>query len=179
MTQSDADLIFKALSFAANKHRHQRRKGSPPIAYINHPIAVADLLVRTAQIDDPETIAAALLHDTIEDTRTTRRELKREFGSLISKLVVEVTDNKRLTKKKRKRLQVEHAASLSPRAKLVKLADKTCNLRDVVQDPPAKWSLKRRQLYFDWAREVVGKIRGTNVLLEKAFDKALAKRPRG
>lgn len=91
--------------------------------------------------------------------------------------MVEVTDNKRLTKKKRKRLQVEHAASLSPRAKLVKLADKTCNLRDVVQDPPARWSLKRRQQYFDWASEVVGKIRGTNALLEKAFDKAFAKRP--
>jgi guanosine-3',5'-bis(diphosphate) 3'-pyrophosphohydrolase len=90
-------------------------------------------------------------------------------------LVVEVTDNKRLTRKKPKRLQLEHAASLSPRAKLVKLADKTCNLRDVVHDPPAKWSLKRRQQYFDWAREVVGKIRGTNVLLEKPFDKVFAK----
>jgi GTP diphosphokinase / guanosine-3',5'-bis(diphosphate) 3'-diphosphatase len=73
---------------------------------------------------------------------------------------------------------VEHAPSLSPRARMVKLADKTCNLRDVVNDPPAKWSLKRKQEYFDWAKEVVDKIRGTNVALEKAFDEAFKKRPK-
>lgn len=76
----ERNLLFKALSFAANKHRHQRRKGSPPIAYINHPIAVADLLVRTAHIDDPKIIAAALIHDTIEDTALPERNSKGNSG---------------------------------------------------------------------------------------------------
>jgi guanosine-3',5'-bis(diphosphate) 3'-pyrophosphohydrolase len=178
MAQFDSNLVLKALSFAAFKHRHQRRKGVKAIPYINHPIALADLLVRTAKISDPEVIATALLHDTVEDTGTTPEELKTEFGSVISKLVAELTDDKSLLPEVRKRRQVEHAPSLSPMARMVKLADKTCNLRDVVQDPPAKWSLKRKQEYFDWAKEVVDKIRGTNVKLEKAFDEAFAKRPK-
>lgn len=178
MAQFDTNLVLKALSFAAYKHRHQRRKGVKAIPYINHPIALADLLVRTAKISDPEVIATALLHDTVEDTCTTPKELKTEFGPVISKLVAELTDDKSLAPEVRKRRQVEHAPSLSPRARMVKLADKTCNLRDVVQDPPAKWPLKRKQEYFDWAKEVVDQIRGTNVKLEKAFDKAFAKRPK-
>ena len=178
MAQFDNNLLLKALSFAAYKHRHQRRKGVKAIPYINHPIALADLLVRTANISDPEIIATALLHDTVEDTCTTPKELKKEFGSVISHMVAELTDDKSLPSEERKRRQVEHAPSLSPRARLVKLADKTCNLRDVVQDPPDKWPLKRKQEYFDWAKEVVDKIRGTNTKLEKAFDAAFAKRPK-
>jgi guanosine-3',5'-bis(diphosphate) 3'-pyrophosphohydrolase len=176
--QVETDLLLKALSFAAYKHRYQRRKGVKPIPYINHPIAVTDLLVRTGNIRDPETIAAALLHDTVEDTNTTLEELETEFGTAISQLVAELTDDKKLPDEERKRRQVEHASSLSPRARIIKLADKTCNLRDVVQDPPAKWTLKRKQQYFDWAKEVVDKIRGTNIELEKAFDGAFGSRPR-
>jgi GTP diphosphokinase / guanosine-3',5'-bis(diphosphate) 3'-diphosphatase len=168
---------MKALSFAAYKHRHQRRKGVKAIPYINHPIVVADLLVRTGHVSDPEIIATALLHDTVEDTKTTFAELEAEFGSAISKLVAELSDDKTLDFDERKRRQIEHAPSLSPRARLVKLADKTCNLRDVVQDPPAKWTLKRKQEYFDWAKDVVDKIRGANAELEQAFDEAFARRP--
>jgi len=178
MTQFDPNLLMKALSFAANKHRSQFRKGSEPIPYINHPIAVADLIVRTGKIHDEATLAAALLHDTVEDTDTTFAELETEFGPVISKLVAELTDNKKLPKEERKRLQIEHAPSLSPRARIVKLADKTCNLRDVVQDPPAGWPLKRKQEYFDWAKSVVDKISGTNPNLENAFAKAYANRPK-
>lgn len=178
MAQFDTPLLLKALSFAAYKHRHQRRKGVRQIPYINHPIALADLLVRTAKIRDPKTIAVALLHDTVEDTCTTPDELKAEFGSTISNLVAELTDDKTLPFEERKRRQIEHAASLSPRARLVKLADKTCNLRDVAQDPPAKWTLKRKQQYFDWAKNVVDKIRGSNAKLETAFDEAFAQRPK-
>jgi guanosine-3',5'-bis(diphosphate) 3'-pyrophosphohydrolase len=173
----DTRLVLKALSFAAHKHRHQVRKGSKPIPYVNHPIALADLLVRTGNVSDPEIIAAALLHDTVEDTCTTLDELKAEFGSQISQLVAELTDDKNLPKEERKRRQVEHASSLSHRARLVKLADKTCNLRDIVHDPPVKWSLERKQQYFDWAKSVVDRIRGTSVELEKAFDEAFANRP--
>lgn len=178
MTQFDTNLLLKALSFAAFKHRHKVRKGSEPIPYINHPIALADLLVRTANVRDPEIIAVALLHDTVEDTDTTFAELEAEFGPAISQLVAELTDDKSLPKEERKRLQLGHASSLSPRARIVKIADKICNLRDIVQDPPAGWPLERKQQYFDWAKSVVDKIPGTNVELEKAFDEAFAKRPR-
>ncbi len=179
MAQFDTNLVTKALSFAAYKHRHQRRKGVKAIPYINHPIALADLLVRTAKVNDPQIIATALLHDTVEDTCTTNSELRKEFGTVIARLVAELTDDKSLPSEVRKRRQVEHAPSLSPKARMVKLADKTCNLRDIIQDPPAKWPLKRKQEYFDWAKEVVDKIRGTDTRLEKAFDQAFAKRPKG
>ena len=67
---SEANLLFKALTFAAYKHRHQFRKGTKPVPYINHPIAVANLLVNVGNVSDPETIVAALLHYTVEDTET-------------------------------------------------------------------------------------------------------------
>jgi guanosine-3',5'-bis(diphosphate) 3'-pyrophosphohydrolase len=173
----ETDLLLKALSFAAHKHRRQFRKGSDPIPYINHPIAVADLIVRTGNIHDPEIIAAALLHDTVEDTDTTLAELDAQFGPVISQLVAEVSDDKSLPTQERKRRQIEHASSLSHPARIIKLGDKTSNLRDVVDDPPAGWSLDRRQQYFDWGKSVIDRIRGTNVELENAFDQAFAKRP--
>jgi GTP diphosphokinase / guanosine-3',5'-bis(diphosphate) 3'-diphosphatase len=172
-----SNLLFKALAFAAHKHRHQTRKGKTPIPYINHPIAVANLLVNVGNVTDTATILAAILHDTVEDTPTTSRELEKEFGSTVSKLVAEVSDDKTLLSEQRKRLQIDHASTLSRRARLIKLADKTCNLRDVVGDPPKGWSLQRKREYFDWGKSVVDKIRGANAALERAFDAAFSKRP--
>jgi GTP diphosphokinase / guanosine-3',5'-bis(diphosphate) 3'-diphosphatase len=171
-------LILDALAFAAERHRDQRRKGIESSPYINHPIALARMLVLEARIEEPEVIAAALLHDTIEDTETTLEELAARFGERVAGIVAEVTDDTALPKLDRKRLQVEHAAELSREAKLVKLADKTCNLRDVASCPPADWSLERRAEYFDWAKRVVDRLRGTNPSLERAFDAAWALRPR-
>ena len=82
------------------------------------------------------------------------------------------TDDKSLDKAERKLLQIEHAAHASPRAKLVKLADKTCNLRDIATTPPADWSDERRWEYFEWAKKVVAGVRGSNTALEAAFGKA-------
>jgi guanosine-3',5'-bis(diphosphate) 3'-pyrophosphohydrolase len=175
--KEDHKLPFKALTFAAYKHRHQHRKGVEAVPYINHPIAVANLLVDVGNVTDTETIAAALLHDTVEDTETTLLELENEFGAAIANLVAELSDNKSLPSEKRKQLQIEHAPKLSPRARLIKLADKICNLRDVVGDPPKGWPLTRKQEYFDWGKNVVDKIRGTNAALEQAFDAAFSKRP--
>ena len=90
-------LILDALGFAAHKHRDQRRKDAGATPYINHPIAVAKLLVECG-IDDPVILQAAILHDTIEDTETTREELERQFGDEVAAVVVEVTDDKRLEK---------------------------------------------------------------------------------
>jgi guanosine-3',5'-bis(diphosphate) 3'-pyrophosphohydrolase len=176
--KSDLTLLLKALAFAAHKHRDQRRKDRKGSPYINHPIALANVLAREGRIKDVAVLCAALLHDTVEDTRTTYQELKSAFGTRIAKTVLEVTDNKRLRKHTRKRLQVEHAASLSRSAKLVKLADKICNVRDLGDHPPVGWNKKRRREYFDWARNVIDQVRGTNRRLEAAFDRAYARRPR-
>ena len=172
-------LIINALAFAAHKHRDQRRKGAGASPYINHPIALADVLCNEGGITDEATICAALLHDTVEDTETTAEELEAAFGPEVRDLVMEVTDDQALPKVERKRLQIENAGKLSPRARLVKLADKICNLRDIIDDPPTGWSLERRQQYFDWAKSVVARIRGTNPKLEAVFDRAYGKRPAG
>jgi guanosine-3',5'-bis(diphosphate) 3'-pyrophosphohydrolase len=170
-------LLLKALAFAAHKHRDQRRKDAEASPYINHPIALADVLVNEGGVTEVEVISAALLHDTVEDTATTPEELEKAFGPRIAGIVAEVTDDTSLPKADRKRLQVERAASISREAKLVKLADKICNLRDVLVRPPAKWDLQRRVEYFDWAKNVVDGLRGVHPRLEKAFDDAYAKRP--
>ena len=174
-------LLLKALAFAAHKHRDQRRKDAEASPYINHPIALADVLVNEGGVADFEVLCAALLHDTVEDTATTYEELVDAFGSRIARIVAEVTDDNDLPKQERKRLQIEHAPHISREAKLVKLADKLCNLRDVAERPPAKWDLARRREYFDWARQVVDGLRGAPGeemrRLEAAFDAAYAKRP--
>ena len=170
-------LILKALAFSAHKHRDQRRKDAQASPYINHPIGLANVLRNEGGIRDEMVICAALLHDTVEDTETAPEELEREFGKRICRIVLEVTDDTRLPKQERKRLQIEQAPHISRRAKLVKLADKICNLRDVAHSPPDRWDLARRQQYFDWAKQVVDGLRGVNARLERAFDEALLQRP--
>jgi guanosine-3',5'-bis(diphosphate) 3'-pyrophosphohydrolase len=169
--------VFEALQFAARKHRDQRRKDPEASPYINHPIALASILWNEAGVEDPLVICAALLHDTVEDTETTEAELIERFGAKVGAIVMEVTDDKDLEKAERKRLQVEHAPGLSREAKLVKLADKISNVRDVASAPPAGWPLERQREYFDWARSVVDGLRGVHPRLEQLFDQAYSRRP--
>ncbi len=164
--------LLRTVQFAAQKHRLQRRKDSQASAYINHPIQVAVILWDLGGVRNRDVILAALLHDTVEDTDTTMAELTREFGQKIAAIVLEVTDDKSKPKPVRKLLQIEHAPFLSPEAKLVKLADKICNIRDVVEDPPADWPDSRRMDYLDWAKAVVDGLRGVHPGLEIEFDRA-------
>ena len=173
----DPSLTFRALAFAAHKHRDQRRKDAEKSPYINHPIGLATVLSNEAGITDPAVICSALLHDTVEDTNATEAELEQHFGKEISGIVMEVTDDKSLPKAERKRRQIEHASHLSTKAQLVKLADKICNLRDMANSPPHDWNLKRRQEYFDWAKRVIGQIPAVNETLEALFAKAYEKKP--
>lgn len=177
MDQAGFELIADALAFAAHKHRDQRRKDREASPYINHPIALMRVLSIEAGIRDPEVLAAALLHDTVEDTETTPEELEARFGAELRSLIMEVTDDKSLPQAERKRLQVVHAATASEGARLVKLTDKICNLRDVADSPPLGWDLARRRAYFDWAAEVIDQLRGTHAVLEALFDRAYARRP--
>ena len=171
---ADEEMLNRAYVYGLKKHGTQLRASGDP--YFSHPVEVAGILSEMRL--DTASIVTGLLHDTLEDTDATYEDLEQHFGPEVAALVAEVTDDKSLPKEERKRLQIEHAPSLSPRARIVKLADKTCNLRDVVQDPPAGWPLKRKQEYFDWAKSVVDKISGTNPNLENAFAKAYANRPK-
>lgn len=169
MEAEPTGLILRTINFAACKHRDQRRKDLEASPYINHPITLANLLWNEAGVTDPVVIIGALLHDTLEDTQTTFAELE-QFGQEIHHLVQEVTDDKSLPKQMRKQLQVEHAAQLSQRAKLVTLADKIANLRDINVSSPMGWSTERKQEYFEWAKCVVDQMRGTHGKLEAIFD---------
>lgn len=167
-------LFLKALRFAAAKHSGQRRKGSDHAPYINHPIAVAETLWRVGNVRDMNTLVAALLHDTIEDTGTQPEEIRAEFGEDVLGLVLECTDDKSLPKAERKRLQIEHAPHKSPRAWQIKLADKINNVQEIAANPPADWSTQRRREYLDWTEQVVNGLRGQNPELEALYDRVLA-----
>jgi guanosine-3',5'-bis(diphosphate) 3'-pyrophosphohydrolase len=170
---SPASGILKAAHFAADKHRDQRRKGIERSPYINHPIAVAEILTNIGEITDLKTIQAALLHDTIEDTDTTADELAEHFGAEVMHLVAEVTDNKSLDKAVRKQLQIEHAPHLSTGAKLIKLADKISNVTDIAHRPPQDWDDTRRLAYFEWSEKVVAGCRDASHKLASHFDELL------
>jgi guanosine-3',5'-bis(diphosphate) 3'-pyrophosphohydrolase len=166
--------ILSALHFAAEKHRDQRRKGAEASPYINHPIEVAEVIARRGGVTDPVVLQAAILHDTLEDTRTTHAELESVFGREVADVVLEVTDDKALPSEERKRLQVTHAAELSTAARLVKLGDKIANVRAVAHQPARGWGPERRHAYLDWAEQVIAGCRGCNAALEQHFDEVLA-----
>lgn len=172
MKENPVLLFARAFDFAARKHVHQRRKGELAEPYVNHLSDVARLLAEATKGEDIAVVIAGLLHDTIEDTDTTFAELAKEFGPEVAELVSEVTDDKALPKAERKRLQVETAALKSPRARMIKLADKTSNLHSMIASPPKDWSLERRREYIDWAGKVVAGCRGVNAYLEQEFDLA-------
>ena len=172
--QSELEIL-RAAHFAADKHRDQRRKNRESSPYINHPIEVAETLARVGEVSDLAALQAALLHDTIEDTETTAAELEQAFGPEVRDLVLEVTDDKSLRKPERKRAQIDHAPDLSDRAKMIKLADKICNVGDMLHAPPADWSLQRKLEYLSWSEAVVAGCRGANAALEARFDEVLSK----
>ena len=162
--------LMQATLFAAEKHRGQRRKDAGRTPYINHPIMVTNLLSNVGRIADLETLQAGMLHDTIEDTDTTADELEVHFGFEVRSLVLELTDDKDLEKAERKRLQIEHAPHMTPRAKCIKIADKIANLTDLRNAPPATWPEERMQQYVVWSRQVVDGCRGHNRFLELRYD---------
>jgi guanosine-3',5'-bis(diphosphate) 3'-pyrophosphohydrolase len=170
------EIVLRAAAFAAEKHRNQRRKDEEASPYINHPIQLAYILVQ-ADIEDPIVLAAALLHDTLEDTNATRDEIEIVFGYEVANIVAECSDDKSLSKLDRKQAQIDHAASISHKAKLVKLADKIANVSDINDAPPVGWSLERKREYYDWAKRVVDGMRGAHAVLEARFDAEYAKRP--
>jgi (p)ppGpp synthase/HD superfamily hydrolase len=162
-------LICEAIHFAAEKHTIQRRKNDDKIPYINHPIHVAAIL-SSAGVTCTATICAAYLHDTIEDTNASYSEIKNLFGEKIADTVKECTDDKRDEKVKRKMDQIEHAKSISPEAKLVKLADKISNLSTLASNPPLDWTNDEITGYVIWSYAVCRNLRGLNENLDEMIN---------
>lgn len=161
--------ILQAAEYAADKHRFQRRKDKAATPYINHPLSVAFRLAAAGE-SDAMVLMAALLHDTIEDTNTSYDDLKEKFGIEVADVVLELTDDKHLSKEERKRRQVDLAAGKSLAARKVKLADKICNVNDILHHPPDDWSVEEKVRYILWSKTVVDNMRGSQPVLEQEFD---------
>lgn len=164
--------VFEAFEYASARHTYQRRKGNRRVPYINHPARVAATLARLCPLPDETLLLAAILHDVIEDTDATPEEVSSLFGEAVTALVLEVTDDMRLPYADRKRLQIEKAGSLSDNAKRIKIADKLCNMQDILAYP-LWWSKSRKLFYFQWSGEVVSRCAGSCTPLEDAFWKVL------
>jgi guanosine-3',5'-bis(diphosphate) 3'-pyrophosphohydrolase len=167
-------MILKACEFAAEKHRNQRRKDPARTPYINHPLAVARVLAEEGGVKDPEILSAAILHDTLEDTQTTLKELQKTFGERVAAMVAEVTDDKTLPKQVRKQRQIDHGPRKSKGAAVIKVADKLCNLRDLRQSPPKHWTVERKGRYVEWAREVVSALPIPRHRIRRVFEREYA-----
>lgn len=185
MPISPQTRLVQALHYAAEQHRHQRRKDVDASPYINHPIALLHILSVEAGVDDQDVLIAAVLHDVIEDCsgpgqihiEARRTEIREQFGERVLELVEAVSDDKSLPKPERKRAQLAHAGDLPYGARLIKLADKTANLRDLADFPPDGWSRDRLEQYVAWAGDIVDAIRGTHPRLEALFDAASVRFP--
>ena len=169
---NDLVRVMQAADAAARWHVHQRRKGQAAEPYVNHLLEVANLVATATEGREPDAVIAALLHDAVEDQDVTIEQIAGDYGSKVAGIVREVTDDKSLPKEERKRLQVETAGRKSREAKLIKLADKTSNLRAIAETPPPDWPVERRLDYVRWASEVVAQLRGTSLWLERQFDEA-------
>lgn len=172
---ANRDRITEAIIFAANKHTSQPRKDKVGTPYVVHPVAVMSLLSSVGGVTDTDTLVAAVLHDTIEDTDTKGPEIETAFGIQVLAYVLECTDDKSLKKQKRKKLQIENAPHKSTGAKLIKIADKISNIGDLITNKPNGWSVKRVNKYLDWAEKVVAGLRGINKPLDDLFDQTVAR----
>src|SRR6478672_11335931 len=166
-------LVSEAADFAARRHTGQQRKGRGNEPYVNHLAEVANLLAMATAGTDAELVAAGWLHDTIEDTATTREELAQEFGERVAALVVEVTDDMTLPKQERRRKQIVDAPRKSPGARLIKIADKISNIHARILPQPNQEERDDLIDYVGWAENVVAGCRGVNALLDRMFDETV------
>lgn len=159
-------VVEKARKFAEQAHEGARRRytGEP---FLSHPLEVARLVATVT--DDPEVVAAALLHDVVEDTDVGLDEIRDEFGARVATLVSELTDISRPedgNRARRKAIDLEHTAGASPAAKTIKLADLILNVTSIVQHDP-----RFSKIYVPEKRRLLGVLsEGDPVLYAQARD---------
>ena len=166
------NLITKAEAYARQNHEGQFRKGEAQEPYVTH---VAEVASRVARYGGSESaIAAAWLHDVVEDCDPEIEDIENLFGSKVAKIVAEVTDDKSLSKQDRKARQVKNAPYKSEEACLVKWADKICNLLSIANSPPP-WDKARKMEYIEWAREVASGLPYSTSTTRQEFEDAIGK----
>ncbi len=171
LSSQDVEFILSGLLFAAEKHQMQTRKNADKTPYIEHPLGVAESILSVGRVYDAKILVAALLHDTIEDTKTSYEEISQRFGETVSNYVKEVSESHTLSEKVRKRLQIIHAFQHSQGASIIKLSDKLYNLNNLLKEPPADWKRDRIDRYFQWAQAVIENLPNANAhLKEKAHE---------
>ena len=172
----NADLrrLTKALVFAAEAHRNQRRKGAAQEPYLNHLIEVLDLVVQTTDGIETDVLIAAVLHDVVEDTPTSYDDVAKNFGERVAKIVRENSDDMSLPKAERRRARIAGMQLKSKEARLVKMADVISNLRAIAVSPPAGWPTDRKLGYLEGCRQLIDAGRGTDATIERTFDETAA-----
>lgn len=170
----DIAAVFRALRFAADKHRTQRRKDATDTPFINHLIDVAEILAGAGGIDDSVILQAALLHDALEDTDATAAEIEQAFGPQVLRLVEELTEDRSLRRAVRKQQIIDRAPRMSPAARQIKIADMVSNLRSTPMGDSDDWPLRFRREYVDFAEKVFAGCRGVNPKLDELFAQTLA-----
>jgi uncharacterized protein (UPF0147 family) len=168
----NADLrrLTKALLFAAEAHRNQRRKGAAQEPYLNHLVEVLDLLVQATDGTDTDMLIAAILHDVVEDTSASYEDVAKKFGERVAGIVRENSDDMTLPKAERRRARIAAMPLKSREARLVKMADVISNLRAIAVSPPAGWSADRKLGYLEGCRQLIDAGRGTDAAIERTFD---------
>ncbi len=175
LSEDSLITLLDAVQFAAEKHEGQTRKDADATPYIVHPIGVCLSLWEEGGVHDVDTLVAALLHDTLEDTAATKEEIADRFGSRVSEIVSEVTNPGGLTSEESKAWQVAHAPTLSLEARLVKLADRLYNVRDLAHGP-AGWSQEKIDGYYGWGQKLLDVLKGTNAQLEALLQETINNR---
>lgn len=169
-------LIAEAAAYAIRLHTEQMRVGREPIPYAAHVAAVAALVARAEPTAKAETLAAAFLHDVVEDTEATDADLRGRFGDAVADLVAWLTDDPEtaaLPTEQRKAAQAAKIAAAPRPVKLVKLADQTDNIEGRLADAEL-WTAERQARYLAGCRRVVDSCRGAAPALEARFDAAAA-----
>ncbi len=169
MINNEMAKVVRAAYFAGEKHKDQRRSDKEETPYINHPLELASILVDEGMVDNVDVICAALLHDTIEDTDTTAEELITVFGPTVAGIVLEVTNDMTQSSANRRIQEAAKIPKLSVHAKLVKLADKIANIRDISTMPPVGWTLEKKQAYFDFSLSIAEQAKDASPVLYDLF----------
>ncbi|MBN2441403.1 MAG: bifunctional (p)ppGpp synthetase/guanosine-3',5'-bis(diphosphate) 3'-pyrophosphohydrolase [Spirochaetales bacterium] len=159
---NNADIVFKALHLAAIQHSRQKRKADDS-PYINHITEILHLLTAIGSIDDPEILAAAALHDVLEDTDLSSEIIQKQFGNKILSIVLELTDDKTKTLEERRNYIIDTIAGKSKEAQKIKIADFISNVRTL----PPDWSKEKIQGYIDWIDMAARQCKDINLPLEE------------
>ncbi len=168
-------VVEQARKLALFKHKDLFRPSVSRQPLTEHLAEVADL-ARGAGLDD-DAVAAAWLHDIVEDTDVTIEDITRLFGAEIAHMVDGLTDPPHyvgLPLEERKQAQADRLASKSETVKAVKLCDQISNVRSVLYDPPTDWLLEKSFLYIQGAKKIAGICHGIVPALDEEFSELYA-----